>query len=250
MAEIGHASLKRKKPLYLVDAAWEDVCSTILQEEEIQKFLEGKGVSSGKGPSTISNATKEKKNQSRRTKEYKTMFKEGNYSVVDGGGAMFIPSKKARHKAPSSYCTFNPVQGTQNEQPGNARPPLMNLNTNAQEPDEENPPLLCFLQGFNITTCYGCKKKFDLKLRNPPKDLILKRLVVRDRLINGQWVKGWNKSWAYFHLSMDCIRKSKSTLEAADVYIPNIILQQMHQQHVDFLIRKGWWSVMRKKPSV
>ena len=129
-------------------------------------------------------------------------------------------------------------------------PPLMNLNTNAQEPDEENPPLLCFLQGFNITTCYGCKKKFDLKLRNPPEDLILKRLVVRDRLINGQWVKGWNKSWAYFHLSVDCIRKSKSTLEAADVYIPNIILQQMHQQHVDFLIRKGWWSVMRKRPSV
>ena len=60
MAEIGHASLKRKKPLYLIDAAWEDVCSPILQEEEIQKFLEGKGVSSGKGPSTTSNATKEK----------------------------------------------------------------------------------------------------------------------------------------------------------------------------------------------
>ena len=61
MAEIGHASLKRKKPLYLVDAAWEDVSSTVLQEEEIQKFLEGKGVSSGKGSSTTSNAHKREK---------------------------------------------------------------------------------------------------------------------------------------------------------------------------------------------
>ena len=29
MAEIGHSTLKRKKPLALVDACWEDVCSMI-----------------------------------------------------------------------------------------------------------------------------------------------------------------------------------------------------------------------------
>ena len=30
MAEIGHSPLKKKKPLALVDAAWEDVCTALL----------------------------------------------------------------------------------------------------------------------------------------------------------------------------------------------------------------------------
>ena len=47
MAEIGHSTLKRKKPLALVDACWEDVCSMILQEQENTKFLVGRGYSSG-----------------------------------------------------------------------------------------------------------------------------------------------------------------------------------------------------------
>ena len=49
MAEIGHSTLKRKKPLALVYACWEDVCSMILQEQEHTKFLAGRGYSSGKG---------------------------------------------------------------------------------------------------------------------------------------------------------------------------------------------------------
>ena len=52
MAEIGHSTLKRNRPLFLVDAAWEDVCSMIIQEEEFTKFLEGRGKSMGRGPST------------------------------------------------------------------------------------------------------------------------------------------------------------------------------------------------------
>ena len=43
MAEIGHSTLKRKKPLALVDACWEDVCTTILQEQEHTQFLAGRG---------------------------------------------------------------------------------------------------------------------------------------------------------------------------------------------------------------
>ena len=30
MAEIGHSTLKRAKPLALVDAAWDDVCSMVM----------------------------------------------------------------------------------------------------------------------------------------------------------------------------------------------------------------------------
>ena len=50
MAEIGHSTLKKKKPLALVDAAWEDVCTAIMQEQEHTAFLEGRARSSGRGP--------------------------------------------------------------------------------------------------------------------------------------------------------------------------------------------------------
>ena len=50
MAEIGHSTLKKKKPLALVDAAWKYVCTAIIQEQEHTAFLAGKVHSSGKGP--------------------------------------------------------------------------------------------------------------------------------------------------------------------------------------------------------
>lgn len=48
LAEIGHASLKRKRASFLFDAAWEDVCTIIMQEEQHMKFLSGRGKSFGK----------------------------------------------------------------------------------------------------------------------------------------------------------------------------------------------------------
>ena len=63
LAEIGHTTLKRKKPLFLVDAAWEDVRSMIIQEEEFTKFLAGRGKSVRRGPSTASQAAKDKRAQ-------------------------------------------------------------------------------------------------------------------------------------------------------------------------------------------
>ena len=61
MAEIGHSTLKRAKPLALVDAAWDDVCSMVMQEQEHTKFLEGRSYSFGKGPSVPDVVDKEKK---------------------------------------------------------------------------------------------------------------------------------------------------------------------------------------------
>ena len=51
LAEIGHSALKRAKPIALVDAAWKDTCTMILQEQEHTKFLTRRCYSSGKGPS-------------------------------------------------------------------------------------------------------------------------------------------------------------------------------------------------------
>ena len=56
----------------------------ILQEEEFTKFLEGRGKSMGRGPSTASQAAKDKRAQSKRAKEYVQCFKENNFTIGDG----------------------------------------------------------------------------------------------------------------------------------------------------------------------
>ena len=75
LAEIGYSTLKRNRPLFLVDAAWEDVCSMIIQEEEFTKFLEGRGKSMGRGPSTASQAAKDKEGSIQKGQGICTVFK-------------------------------------------------------------------------------------------------------------------------------------------------------------------------------
>ena len=79
MAEIGHSTLKHNKPIMLVDSCWEDTCSMVIQEEELQKFLDGVGKSSGKGPTAASLTTREKRSQMKRAQEYRANFQQGNH---------------------------------------------------------------------------------------------------------------------------------------------------------------------------
>ena len=99
LAEIGHSTLKRAKPIALVDAVWEDTCTMILQEQEHTKFLAGRTLSSGKGPSAGTIAEKEKRQQLKRSREYQTAFVEQNFDLGDDDG-MFIPSKRSQHRHP------------------------------------------------------------------------------------------------------------------------------------------------------
>ena len=111
----------------------------------------------------------------------------------------------------------------------------------------DNPPLLAFLQGLKITKCYGCKFKFGLTMRESPNDLIIKMQVKRDRLVNNKWIPGWKKSWAYFHLSISCLKLEKSILEVEDIYIPNDIREALNASHVSKLKRRGWWEKMKMR---
>ena len=111
MAEIGHSTLKHNKPIMLVDSCWEDTCSMVIQEEELQKFLDGVGKSSGKGPTAASLATREKRSQMKRAQEYKANFQQGNFMFCENDDEVFIPSKKAKHKAPTLFSSSNPTQG-------------------------------------------------------------------------------------------------------------------------------------------
>ena len=54
---------EEKKQLMLVDAAWEDVATMMLQEQEHTAFFQGLHKSMGKGPPIPQIADKEKKDQ-------------------------------------------------------------------------------------------------------------------------------------------------------------------------------------------
>ena len=79
-----------------------------------------------------------------------------------------------------------------------------------------NPPLLCFLYG-TMVRCQGCRTKFTENMRIPPNDLLVKMLVVKPRLIKGKWVPGWQKSWGYFHLNINCLQRHLSFVEVEDI---------------------------------
>ena len=92
MAEISHSTLKKKKPLALVDAAWEDVCTAIMQEQEHIAFLAGRVHSSGKGPSATQLGEKSKNEQMKRSRVYQEAFKEGRVQIGEEEGGHFIPA--------------------------------------------------------------------------------------------------------------------------------------------------------------
>ena len=104
LAEIGHSTLKRKKQLMLVDAAWEGVATMMLQEQEHTAFLQGLHKSMGKGSSIPQIAAKEKKDQRKRSRDYLQEFREQNFQLYNGQNeGNFIPSKRARHRAPDNF---------------------------------------------------------------------------------------------------------------------------------------------------
>ena len=184
-----------------------------------------------------------------RSKEYQQAFREGRTSIVEEGGN-FIPSKRAKHR-PDEQIGDDvqgrdvPPQPTGSGQ-GNGntpRRPLAPINIF----NRENPPLLCFLAGHNIKQCYGCKNKFGTGMQTPPNDMIIKLQVIRDRLVNNNWIPGWKKSWGYFHLNINCLKLEKTILEVEDIYIPNDTRVNLKPAHVKKLEAMGWWQRVKMR---
>ena len=221
----------------------------------------------GRGPSTTSQAAKDKRAQCKRAKEYVQCFKENNFTGGDGED-VFIPAKKAKHKAPNNFSSSNPLQaafpsncpgsgnaafpssfpGTRDASLpssclGSSPPTALSVLQGSiplpppQSPYAPRPTTDSILHPDNppmlsflqglISKCYGCGNKFADDLKIPPRDLICKFKKKRDRLICGQWVPGWKMAWCYFHLNINCLQLGRSTIEASDVYIPRVIISQL-----------------------
>ena len=103
-AESGHHSITTTRhPSSLVQAAFDDSVSFLWQAEQIKKFWKGMAPSTGRGPSQISVAKKEKSEALKRAKElakaarsHQAMHVE---STRDDRGDAFMPRKKESFKA-------------------------------------------------------------------------------------------------------------------------------------------------------
>ena len=135
-----------------MDAAWNDVCSMVMQEQEHRKFLEGRSYSFGKRPSVVEVADREKKAQRKRSRTYQEAFKENLLQTCDED-PLFIPNKRARYREPGTTVfgvEGNPLQPIQPSGSESAlsvsrhHPPSQPRKFGSQD----NPPLLAFLHGF------------------------------------------------------------------------------------------------------
>ena len=192
LAEIGHSTLKKKKPLTLVDAAWEDVCTTILQEQEHSSFLSG-GARQGKGPTNTLLAMKSKKAQLKRSATYQKAFQNKDFHLSDEGGN-FIPMKRAKHRPNEDIhpdvqggsvqvdmprpttSGFIPASQLSQQETTPVAPPRPPTDITRLYNITNNPPLICIWSPLT-KKCYGCKGDLFKARPQPPNDLILKMQV-------------------------------------------------------------------------
>ena len=175
LAEIRHSTLKRTKPFALVDAAWEDTCTMILQEQEHTKFLAGGCYSSSAG----SNAENEKRQQMKSSRDYQRAFIEQNYDMANKD-RMFLPGKRAKHRHPElpaatvegkEQIAIYGLAATEAESSGNptagnatVRGPLQpkKLNSNC-----ENTPYFAFCRASRSVSAMGVKTSLPHNRRRP-----------------------------------------------------------------------------------
>ena len=113
-AEIGHASMKPRKQLWLSYACYVDVCHMIMQGNEYISFIQNKGKTVGCGPSTVRMARKEKEAEDRFMDQALDALESGNIEdealYMESSDHIFIPSATAKHRVPKTFSTKNPLQ--------------------------------------------------------------------------------------------------------------------------------------------
>ena len=113
-AEIGHSTMKKNRKVWLSVAAAEDIADMIVQENIYLSFIKNEGKTIGKGPTAFT-----KKMNERKAERYyvnsvvESLRKTDMMDEVEkhkDPDAMFVPSRKAKHRIPKIFSTKNPLQ--------------------------------------------------------------------------------------------------------------------------------------------
>ena len=91
----------------------------------------------------------------RRSRDYQRAFIEQNYDIRDED-RMFLPCKRVKHRHPELSSAT--VEGREQIATyGLAATKAKKLQPKKFNSNCKNTPILCFLQGFKISICYGYK---------------------------------------------------------------------------------------------
>ena len=92
-----------------------------------------------------------------------------------------------------------------------------------------------------VKSCYGCKQTFADCYSKPPKDVIIRRFMMRQYKDKktGLVTKSSKVSAAYFHLNMDCIRKVTPRVNMKDLFIHDEVWPHLNQERLTRLQKLG-----------
>jgi hypothetical protein len=284
MAETGNKTIcveggVKLRGIKLIDAAWKDATSMVVQDEDYRMFMANEGKTSGKGLSQKKVIAKERSEERRRARSYSDAFRSGNLlkentQQYEG----FIPQKRARHRPPKTASASNPTQEDRSSRgvggrgrgrgkgKRKAKVPVVlaqaehNTSDSAYDSDSRdtsgniaqsqqkrkvgrNPPTVTFIWG-RVTRCYGCKILFDKSRMDPPHDMVFKMLWKRDMPDGeGGWKQKWFEEPTYYHFEdLACLRNIRSTVEISDLYIQDHTFNSLTAGHIRLLKQNGYWD--------
>ena len=212
LAEVGHAKLQSigRPKMSLIECAREDVVLAVRQGVELKAFEEGVKCG-GKGPTQLARHSKKHKDELKRAKAYG--------DEVIGGNPKLPPKKKF---IPSSG-KHRPADKVKNKGKNNKIFSLMFHH-----------------QILNLKICYGCKREFVNRNRSPPHDLILRHYCQRTyKNKDGVLKIAKEPTAAYFHLKLDCARRTAPTMELSDIVIHDEIRGHLSPGHKQVLVNFG-----------
>ena len=103
-AEIGQSTMKRHRRVWLIYATWEDVCTSIIEENDYINFINNRGKNTGRGQTQLQRVLKERKMQQQFTESAVEALETGNIrdevEKHNHPDARFIPQKSAKHRVP------------------------------------------------------------------------------------------------------------------------------------------------------
>ena len=280
LAESGQSGL-REEDIRLIDAAYHDTSSMMLQE---QQYLKLDRV--GKGPNLKQLQEKDFLLQKRRSDSYGRQLLANIHprdiisaeELYEGRG--FMPDRTASFKAPANPRPGNPTQARRGpaksrQSKERAKETIHNV-TGAQKrrgrgrgrvpPEQDvaiaslpmvppsiensyirrrNPPVVVYIWG-NVSICSGCPDGFKRSEMPPPYNMVFKMNMNRERpLFEGSktWVRDRQKTPAYFHMfDLTCVRDCNPNLTLPDVYMNNETMKKLSNAHRDILIELGFWD--------
>lgn len=227
LAEAGHSKLASvgRPSMSLLVAAREDVAVAIRQETELRLFREGiaKG---GRGPNQNIRLQNNYQVGMKRAAEYAQELDAAGPSDC-GLPKVYVPNT-GKHRPPERKKS----KGNDNQKPRTSN-------------DSQKQPMQAFHVVFfsmipNLKKCYGCNKLFTDKFKSEPNDLVLKHFCFRkfrDRYGNN--VSSKSLQATYFHLKLDCARKTEPNMELSNVIIHDEVKNKLSDGHVDVLGKFG-----------